>query len=57
MAIIKKNECYNNRYLGDFKLSLEAKGLLTIILMGQPDFDEIVLYLVPIKKILQNTLK
>lgn len=39
MAIIKKNECYDNKYLGDFKLSLEAKGLLTILLMGQPDFD------------------
>ena len=39
MAIIKKNEYYDNRYLGDFKLSLEAKGLLTILLMGQPDFD------------------
>ena len=39
MAIIKKNECYDNRYLGDFKLSLEAKGLLTILLMGQSNFD------------------
>lgn len=39
MAIIKKNDCYDNKYLGDFKISLEAKGLLTILLMGQPDFD------------------
>lgn len=40
MAIIKKNKCYDNRYLCDFKLSLESKGLLTILLIGQPDFDE-----------------
>lgn len=39
MAIIKKNDCYDNKYLGDFKISLEAKGLLTILLMGQPNFD------------------
>ena len=39
MAIIKKNDCYDNKYLGNFKISLEAKGLLTILLMGQPDFD------------------
>lgn len=39
MAIINKNDCYDNKYLGDFKISLEAKGWLTILLMGQPNFD------------------